>query len=79
MPFAQFLDRRSTLGVAYFLIALFQGVCPETLPREAAAQEVHEHVPDGFQVVSSALLATEVSVDTHVSEQQKTEASRIHK
>lgn len=39
----------------------------ETLPRQSAAQEVHEDVAERLQVVSSRLLASKMGVDTHVS------------
>ena len=67
MPFAEFLNRCSTFRVAYFLVAFLQRVRSQSLPRKAATKEVHEHMPDGFQIVPAALLTTQVSVDTHVS------------
>ena len=37
------------------------------LPRQAAALEVHQHVADGFQVVATRLLDTQVRVDRRVT------------
>ena len=53
---AEHLHRGGSLGVADLLVALLQGLRLQTLPGEAAAQEVHEHVAQSLQVVPPALL-----------------------
>lgn len=53
---AQRLDGRGTFGVADLLVALLQGLRLQSLPGQRAAQEVHEHVTQGFQVVTPGLL-----------------------
>lgn len=53
---AQHLDRRVPLRLADLLVPFLQRVGLQPLPRQAAAQEVHEHVTQRLQVVSSALL-----------------------
>jgi len=62
----ELLDRRRLLLLADLLVLLLVGGRLEALPREAAAQEVHEDVPERLEVVSPALLAAEVRVDRHV-------------
>lgn len=64
---AEHLDGRVALRVAYLLVALLERVGLEALPRQRAAQEVHEHVPERLQVVAPTLLLTQVRVDAHVT------------
>lgn len=44
-----------SFGISYFLIPLLQGVGFQSLPGQTSSQEVHEHVTQGLQVVSSTL------------------------
>ena len=46
------------LRVPYLLISLLQCVCFQALPWQTASQEVHEHVPQCFQVISPTLFCT---------------------
>ena len=55
------------LDLADLAVALLDGVGVEALPGQRAAQEVHEHVADGLQVVAAALLVAEVGGDAHVA------------
>lgn len=64
---AEDLDRSVSLTVADLLVALLERVGFEALPGEGTAQEVHEHVADGFEVVSPGLLLAHVGVYAHVS------------
>lgn len=64
---AEHLDGRVAFRVAYLLVALLERVRLEALPRQRAAQEVHEHVPERLQVVASTLLLAQVRVDAHVA------------
>lgn len=61
-----YLDGGGALGVADLLVALLQCVSLEALPRQRAAQEVHEHVAERLQIVAPGLLAAHVSIDGHV-------------
>ena len=56
MPGAEDLDGRVLLGVSDLLIAFLDGVRLEALPGQGTSQEVHEHVAQTLQVISSALL-----------------------
>ena len=58
----QNLDGRGSLGVANFLVSFLQCVRLESLPGKISTQEVHEHVTQRLQVVTSALLFTQVSI-----------------
>ena len=67
MALAQHLDGRGSLGVAYFLVPLLKRVGLEALPRQRAAQKVHEHVAERLEVVASTLLLAQMCVDAHVA------------
>lgn len=56
-----------SLGVSNFLVALLEGVRLEALPGEGPAEEVHEHVTESLQVISTGLLLAHVCVDGHVA------------
>ena len=59
---AQNLDGSGSLGVANFLVSFLQCVRLESLPGKITAQEIHEHVTESLQVVTSTLLLTKVSI-----------------
>ena len=59
---AQDLDRSGSFGVSDLLVSFLQSVRLQSLPREVPAQEVHEHVAQSLQVITSALLFTQVSI-----------------
>ncbi len=61
------LDGRGHLLLADLLVLLLLGGCLQTLPRQAAPQEVHEHVAQRLDVVAPALLDAQVRVDARVS------------
>lgn len=63
---AQHLDRRGPLRVADLLVALLERFRLQALPRQRAAQEIHEHVTECLQVVPSRLLPPQVRVYRHV-------------
>ena len=65
--FAQVLDGRGLLLLADLLVLLLVGGRLQALPGQAAAQEVHEDVAQGLEVVAARLLAAEVGVDAHVA------------
>lgn len=60
---AQHLNGRGSLGVAYFLVSLLQCVGLETLPWQVSSQEIHEHVPQGLEIIPPALLLAQMSID----------------
>ena len=66
-PLAQLLDRRRLLLLSNLLVLLLVGRGAETLPWQPTAQEVHEDVAKGLQVVAARLLASQVRVDGHVT------------
>lgn len=55
LVFAEHLYRSSSLRVADLLVPFLQGVCLQALPRQRASKEVHEHVTESFEIISSAL------------------------
>lgn len=63
---ATHLDRGGALRVADLLVALLERVSLEALPRQRAAQEIHEHVTERLQIVAPRLLPAHVSIDGHV-------------
>lgn len=63
---AQYLDRSRPLRIAYLLVALLQCLRLQALPRQWAAQEIHKHVTQRLQVISTRLLSTEMCVYWHV-------------
>ena len=63
---AQHLDGRRHLLLADLLVLLLLRRRLQALPRQRSAQEVHQDVPEGFEVVASALLDAEVGVDGRV-------------
>ena len=64
---AQNLDGSGSLGVANFLVSFLQSIRLESLPGKISAQEIHEHVTQSLQVVTSALLFPQVSIYRHVA------------
>mmetsp|Transcript_49756 Transcript_49756/g.158932 ORF Transcript_49756/g.158932 Transcript_49756/m.158932 type:complete len:260 (-) Transcript_49756:839-1618(-) len=64
---AENLDGGGHLLLADLLILLLLGGRLEPLPGQAAAEEVHEHVPQGLEVVATALLDTQMRVDGSVA------------
>ena len=56
ISFAEDFDGRGALGLADFLVALLERVRLEALPRQTAAQKVHEHVAQRLQIVPPTLL-----------------------
>lgn len=63
---AQHLDRGGALRVADLLVALLQRLRLQALPRQGAAQEIHEHVAERLQIVPARLLPSQVRVYRHV-------------
>ena len=57
----QFVNRSGLLLLADLLVFLLVRRGLETLPWEAAAQEVHEDVAEGLQIVSTGLLFSGVT------------------
>lgn len=53
---AKLLDRRALLLLSDLLVLLLVRRRLEPLPGQTAAEEVHENVTEGFEVVSSGLL-----------------------
>lgn len=62
MYLAQYFDGCGHLLLADLLVLLFLGGCLESLPRQTAPVEVHEHVSEGFHVVAAGLLDTEMCI-----------------
>lgn len=65
--FAEVLDGGRLLFLTNLFILLLIGRRLETLPRQAAPEEIHENVAQGLEIVSTGLLAAEVGIDTHVT------------
>ncbi len=63
----QHLDGRVTLGLADLLVPLLERVGLEALPGQRAAQEIHEHVPEGLEIIAATLLLAEMCVNAHVA------------
>ena len=61
------LDGRVPLGLTYLLVPLLERVGLQALPGQRAAQKVHEHVAEGFEVVAATLLLAQMCVDAHVA------------
>lgn len=61
------LDGSGLLLLANLLVLLLVGRRLETLPGEAAAEEVHEDVAESFEIVAARLFSAKVGVDTHVT------------
>ena len=61
------LDRCRQFLVSDLLIFLFLGASGEALPRQAALIEVHKDEAEGLQVISAALLNTQVRVDRGIA------------
>lgn len=57
------------------LVLLGGTLCLESLPRESALEEVYEHVPDRFEIISTRLLDSQVIVDGGVSWRTRERAS----
>ena len=66
-PLTQFLDRRRLLLLSNLLVLLLVGSSLEALPRQTTAEEVHEHVAESLEIVTTGLLPAEMGVDAHVS------------
>ncbi|KAJ8577597.1 hypothetical protein ON010_g1609 [Phytophthora cinnamomi] len=64
---AEYLDGGVHLLLHNLLVLLLLGVGLESLPRQAAADEVHVHVAQGLEVVTTALLNAHVRVDGGVT------------
>lgn len=64
---AEVLDGRGLLLLANLFVLLLIGGSFEALPGQAAAEEVHEDVAQGLEVVSARLLAAEMGVDAHIT------------
>ena len=60
------LDGRGHLLLADLLVLLLLGGGLEALPRQAAPQEVHQHVAQRLDVVPPALLDAQVRVDARI-------------
>ena len=63
---AEVLDVGRLLLLADLLVLLLVGRRLEALPRQAAAQKVHEDVAQSLEIVSPRLLPPEMGVDAHV-------------
>jgi len=61
------LDGSSLLLLTNFLVLLLVGGSLEALPGQTAAEEVHEHVAEGLEIVTTGLLPAKMGVDAHVS------------
>jgi hypothetical protein len=64
---AEILDSSGLLLLTDLLILLLVGSSLQALPGEAATKEVQENVAKSFEIVSTGLLASQMSDDTHVS------------
>lgn len=64
---AEILNSGSLLLLADLLVLLLVRGSLESLPRQTTAQEIHENVTKGFQVIPSGLLAAKMCVDAHVT------------
>lgn len=60
--FTEFVKRRGEFFLWYSFIFLPLGGSLESLPRQAAAIEVHEHVAQGLQVVAPRLFDAQVGI-----------------
>lgn len=67
IPVAQILDCGCLLLLPNLLVFLLVRCSFETLPWQTPSEEVHEHVPQRFQIVSSRLFSAQVGVDAHVT------------
>mmetsp|Transcript_7527 Transcript_7527/g.21372 ORF Transcript_7527/g.21372 Transcript_7527/m.21372 type:complete len:209 (-) Transcript_7527:115-741(-) len=63
---AQHLGRDRLLLLVYALVSLLLRSTLEALPRQAASPEVHQHVADGFEIISTTLLNAGMRVDAGV-------------
>lgn len=64
---AEVLDGSSLLLLSNLLVLLLVGSSLQTLPWKATAQEVHENVTKGLEIVSTGLFASKMGVDAHVT------------
>lgn len=64
---AEVVDRVFLLLLAKFLVLLLVSSSPEALPWKIASEEIYENVTQSFQVVSARLLASNMSLDIHVT------------
>lgn len=64
---AEVLDGGGLLLLTNLFILLLVGSSLETLPRQTTAEEVHEDVTEGLEIVSARLLTSQVGVDTHIT------------
>lgn len=65
--FAELFNGSRLFLLADLLVLLLVGGSLQSLPREPASQEVHEDMSQRLQIVSSGLLASEMSVYAHVA------------
>lgn len=65
--FAQLRNWRCLFLLSNFLVLLLVGGGFQSLPWQTTPQEVHEHMAECLQIVTSRLLAPKMSVDTHVA------------
>jgi len=64
---AKILDSGRLFLLADLLVLLLVGSSLQTLPRQTATEEVHKDVAQSLEIVSTALFATQVGVDGHVT------------
>lgn len=64
---AEILDGGCLLLLANLLVFLLVGSSLQALPRQTAAEEVHEDVAQSLEVISTTLFATQMGVDGHVT------------
>jgi len=68
---AEVLDRGRLLLLPNLLVLLLVSGSLETLPRQSAAQEVHEDVAKSLEIVTTRLFAPKVGVDAHVTRRSR--------
>jgi hypothetical protein len=61
------LDRSRLLLLSNLLILLLVSCSLEALPRQTAAEEVHEYVSKSLEVITARLLSTKMGVNAHIS------------
>jgi hypothetical protein len=64
---AEILDGGRLLLLANLLVFLLVGSSLQTLPRQTAAEEVHEDVAQSLEIISTTLFAAQMGVDGHVT------------
>lgn len=63
---AQVLDGGGLLLLPDLLVFLLVSRSLQTLPWKAPSKEVHEHMAEGFEVVTPRLFSSKMGVDTHI-------------